>query len=549
MIGKCLRLLAIISCLPSIGASNVQPPDARPNIVLIVADDLGFSDLGCFGSEISTPNIDSLARHGQIFTRFYTAATCSPSRAMLLSGTDHHIAGLGNMAERIISIPEQRGQPGYEGYLNNRVVSVSQLLKDVGYHTYIAGKWHLGTTPDQSPSAKGFERSFTLMEAAANHFNPNIRSYPFWEDGHFGSYPQGKYSTDVYTDKLISFVKGGLGDKKPFFLYAAYTAPHWPLQAPPEFIQKYKGKYDVGFDSLRSSRFNGLKRKGIVAGNVKMPKLPELKGNLYNVSNRPLVRWKSLSQSEKRLESRKMEIYAAMIDNLDYNVGRLVKYLKEVGEYDNTFFVFISDNGPDVFEGNATPDNQNPYPYMGTANSFIAYGSQWAHASSAVNRLYKGYSAEGGIHCPLIVKTPYQKNGNGIVTPFVSILDLSPTFLELAGGKHPSSYHGQTIAPYKGASLIPFLNKKKTTVHDENYVMGWELFGRCAIRQGKWKIVKIEPPFGKGSFELFNIEDDPTESRNLSEQYPDQYQKMLKYWVAYVKDNGVIFLDPEPAER
>ena len=549
MMGNYFRSLTIISFLLVACASQPSPPDARPNIVLIVADDLGFSDLGCFGSEISTPNIDSLARHGQIFTSFYTAATCSPSRAMLLTGTDHHLAGLGNMAERVIGIQEQRGQPGYEGYLNNKVVSVSQLLKDVGYHTYIAGKWHLGTTPEQSPSAKGFERSFALMEAAANHFNPDTRSYPFWEDGHFSTYPDGKYSTDVYTDKLISFINGGLSDKKPFFLYAAYTAPHWPLQAPAEFIQKYKGKYDAGFDSLRSSRFNGLKRKGIVAGDVKMPKLPALKGSLYNVSNRPLVRWKSLSTSEKILESRKMEIYAAMIDNLDYNVGRLVQYLKEIDEYDNTFFVFLSDNGPDVFEGNATPDNQNPYPYMGTANSFIAYGPQWAHASSAVNRLYKGYSAEGGIHCPLIIKTPFQKNGNGIVTPFVTILDLSPTFLELAGGKHPSTYKGQTIAPYQGASLIPFLNKQKTYVHDEHYVMGWELFGRCAIRQGKWKIVKIEPPFGTGSFELFNIEEDPTESNNLSDQYPDQYQKMLNYWKAYVKDNGVIFVDPEPAER
>ncbi len=205
--------------------------EKSPNIVLILADDLGFSDLGCFGSEIATPNIDALARHGQIFSSFYTAATCSPTRAMLLTGTDNHIAGFGNMAERVPYIPEQVGQPGYEGYLNDKVVSVAQLLKDKGYHTYISGKWHLGMTPDQSPSAKGFERSFALLDACANHFVPNTRLNPFWEDDHFTEYPDGKYSTDLYTDKMIRFIREDHEDKKPFFLYAAYTSPHWPLQA------------------------------------------------------------------------------------------------------------------------------------------------------------------------------------------------------------------------------------------------------------------------------------------------------------------------------
>jgi len=228
----------------------------RPNIVLIVADDLGFSDLGCFGSEIATPNIDALARQGQILTNFYTAATCSPTRAMLLSGTDNHIAGLGNMAERVTQINEQVGKPGYEGYLNDRVVSVAQLLKDQGYHTYISGKWHLGLTPDQSPRAKGFERSYTLLDAYTNHFIP----YPenrFWEDDHYTDYPDGQYSTNFYTDKLIQFIEKDRDDNQPFFLYAAYTSPHWPLQAPKEHIEKYRGVYDIGYDSLRSRRFQG----------------------------------------------------------------------------------------------------------------------------------------------------------------------------------------------------------------------------------------------------------------------------------------------------
>lgn len=514
-----------------------------PNIVLILADDLGFSDLGCFGSEIATPNIDSLATHGQIFTNFYTAATCSPSRAMLLTGTDNHIAGFGNMAEQVPNFPEQMGKPGYEGYLNDRVVSIAQLMKDNGYHTYIAGKWHLGFTPDQSPYAKGFERSFALLDAYANHFIPDTRSSSFMEDGHFTQYPDGQYSSDFYTDKMISFIRQDHIDKKPFFLYAAYTAPHWPLQAPPQFIEKYHGVYNIGYDSLRALRFHSLQEKGIVARDVRLPQLPAVKGNLYDISNRPLLSWKSLGKSEQRIEARKMEIYAGMIDNLDYNIGRLIQYLKNIGEYDNTLFVFLSDNGPDVFEGNETPDRLDPYPYMGTSNSFIAYGPQWAHASSAVNSLYKGYSAEGGIHSPMIVKMPFQKEGKGIVTAFTTIMDLAPTFLDLAGGTYPSSYQGRNLAPCQGASLLPFLNKKKSYVHNEDYVMGWELFGRGAVRKGKWKITKIEPPFGKGVFELFDLEKDPTESHDLSKQYPDKYLEMLDHWKVYVKDNGVILLN------
>ncbi|TKK69018.1 arylsulfatase [Ilyomonas limi] len=515
----------------------------RPNIILIVADDLGYSDVGCFGSEVATPNIDALAKQGQIFTGFYTAAACSPSRAMLLTGTDNHIAGLGNMAEHVTYFPQQVGQPGYEGYLNNSVVCIAQLLKDNGYHTYIAGKWHLGLTPEQSPAAKGFERSFALLDAYANHFFPDTRTNPFWEDQHYAEYPNGQYSSNVYTDKMISFIKQDRADKKPFFLYAAYTAPHWPLQAPPSFIKKYSGKYDIGYDSLRSLRFHASQAKGIVATNVQLPPLPAVKGELYEIADRPLLPWRSLSKEEQRIEARKMEIYAGMIDNMDYNIGRLIRYLKEINEYNNTLFVFLSDNGPDVFEGNVTPDKMNPYSYMGTANSFIAYGPQWAHASSAVNSFYKGYSAEGGIHSPMIIKMPFQEKGNSIITAFTTIMDLAPTFLDIAGGTYPSSYNGNRLAPYKGASLLPLLNKKSAYVHDSNYVMGWELFGRCALRKGKWKITKIEPPFGKGTFELFDIEKDPTESHDLANLYPDTYKEMLDAWKRYVKDNGVIMAE------
>ena len=504
---------------------------------------MGYSDLGCFGSEIATPNIDALARAGQLFANFYTESTCSPSRAMLLSGTDNHIAGLGDMAERMVSIPREIGKPGYEGYLNNKVVSVAQLLKGAGYHTYIAGKWHLGLTADQSPYAKGFERSFALMDAYADHFNPDTRFTSFWEDTNFISYPNGHYSSDLYTDKMIGFLKQDHADQKPFFLYAAYTAPHWPLQAPQEFLDKYHGVYDIGYDSLRILRFNGLKQKGLVGESASLPNLPQFKGDLYNITNQPLLPWSALNKNEQRISARTMEIYAAMIDNLDHNIGRLIQYVKDIGEYDNTFFVFMSDNGPSSLEANLTPDQLNPYPYMGTANSFVAYGSNWAHASSAVNSFYKGYSAEGGIHSPMIVKMPNQKDGRGIVKVFTTIMDLAPTFLDLANCSYPKIYAGYTLEPYKGASLIPFLRQQKSTVHNDDYVMGWELFGRYAIRKGKWKITRIEKPFGKDVFELFNLEADPSESHDLSQQFPEKYRELLAEWNKYVKENGVILPD------
>ncbi|CAN5371033.1 arylsulfatase AtsA [soil metagenome] len=537
------NILILFAVFCTFCAYGKQQLEKRPNIVLILADDLGYSDLGCFGSEIATPNIDALASQGQIFTNFYTAAACSPSRAMLLTGTDHHIAGFGNMAERIPTVPEQLGKPGYEGYLNSKVISIAQLLKDIGYNTYIAGKWHLGMAADHTPITKGFERSFVLLDGYADHFEPD-KSSSFWEDDHPVKYPIGQYSTDFYTDKLISFINEDRKSNKPFFLYASYTSPHWPLQAPAEYIEKYDGVYDIGYDSLRNLRFHSLQEKGMVDNKVTLPELPDVKGNFYNISDRPLLPWKKLDEKEQKIEARKMEIYSGMVSNMDFNIGRLVQYLKDIGEYDNTLLVFLSDNGADVYDFNETPDNNNPLPYMGTSDSFTAYGPQWAHASSAVNSLYKGYVSEGGIHCPLIIKMPFQKEGRGIIKAFTTIMDLAPTFLEVSGGTYPSTYQGRKISPYKGASLLPILNKEKNYIHDKNYIMGWELFGRCAIRKGKWKITKIEYPFGKGVFELFNIEKDPCESNDLSQLYPEVYLEMISHWKMYVKDNGVIISNP-----
>ncbi len=538
----CLILLAnfqLSGCEPD---PQVIETDERPNIVLLVADDLGYSDLGCMGGEISTPNIDQLGGEGQFFSNFYTAATCSPTRAMILTGVDHHIAGLGNMAERVVGIPQQLGQPGYEGYLNQRVVSVAQLLKDRGYHTYTAGKWHLGVSAEHSPETQGFERSFTLMEAYADHFNPHTRYRTFWKDHGFAPYPAGVYSTDHYTDQMISFIEDRQ-DQRPFFLYAAFTSPHWPLQVPEEFSDRYRGKYDIGYDSLRVLRFEKLVKHGILPQNSVIPELPPIKGALYSATDQPLLPWKSLSDQQQIIESRKMEIYAGMVENLDHNIGRLIEYFKDNDLYHNTLWIFISDNGAAVLDLNETPDPRNPLPYMGGPNSFVAYGPPWAHASSAGFRLYKGYATEGGIRSPMIVKLPFQNQGRGLVKAFTSVKDLVPTILDIAGIDYPNEYQGRSITPLQGRSLLPFLKNTQDQIHPDEYVMGWELFGRYALRKGQWKITQVEPPLGTGNFALFNLEEDPLETRDLAKTHPGKYHELLREWQRYLDQNGVILLD------
>ncbi|HET7000956.1 MAG TPA: sulfatase-like hydrolase/transferase, partial [Puia sp.] len=317
-------------------SSFAQPADdSRPNILMIVADDLGYADLGCYGGEIKTPNIDALAANGILFTHFHTSPLCAPTRSMLLSGNDNHIAGMGSMFS--VEGTNRAGKPGYEHHLTDRIVTIAQLLKDGGYQTFMSGKWHLGSAKDQIPYSKGFEKSFALMNGAANHFNnhpfsPNDTSQ-YRLDSNIAQYPAGSFSTDVYTDKMITYIdqrqKG-----KPFFAYLAYTAPHWPLQVPENYIDRYKGRYEMGYDSLRTLRFATQKAAGIVPENAVLRE--------RNPDIRP---WTGLSPEEKKSESRKMEIYAAMVENLDDHIGQLIQFLKKSGLLENTVIVFMSDNG------------------------------------------------------------------------------------------------------------------------------------------------------------------------------------------------------------
>jgi arylsulfatase A-like enzyme len=531
-------LLVLFAIINNSGKAQSNQ-NTRPNILLIVADDLGYTDLGCYGGEIKTPNIDLLAKRGLQFTRFHTSPLCAPTRAMLLTGNDNHVAGMGSMFP-VTGTPRE-GKPGYEGHLTDRVVTVAQLLKDGGYQTFLAGKWHLGYKDEYIPYSKGFEKSFVLLNGGGNHFNNNPFSVnepsQYRLDNQAVPYPEGRFSTDVYTEKIITFIKDG-EKEKPFFACVTYTAPHWPLQVPADYIDKYKGKYDIGYDSLRTIRFNQQKKMGIIPSHATIPPRTSR-----------IKPWTELTAAEKKIESRKMELYAAMVDNLDQHIGQLIKYLEQSKQLENTVIVLMSDNGaaaedfynlPGGFGPFLREHYDNSYENMGTPSSFVSYGPQWAQAGAAPFKLFKYYSTEGGIVTPLIVSGKNVERKPGLQNAFVSVMDLAPTFLELAGIKYPDSYNNKKVAPMLGKSILPFIKGKTKTIHDHNYVFGLEHDGQCLIIKGNWKITNISEPFDEDAFALYNLEEDIGETNDLSKTNPQKFKGMMEEWVRFKKETGIM---------
>ena len=495
----------------------------RPNIVLLVADDLGFGDIGCYGGNIETPNIDGLSHNGIRFSSFHTAPMCAPTRAMLLSGNDNHIAGMGGQG--LIT-----KEFGYEGRLTNRIVTIPALLKDVGYHTYMAGKWHLGKEPKSNPHQKGFERSYVLLEGAGNHYNNQSalkKGYSnYTENGDSVIWDDGNYSTDFYTDKIIEYINLNKDDDQPFFAFAAYTSPHWPLQVDKKHWEKYKGLYDEGYEKLREKRLNSLKKAGMVPQYATLPP-----------NHESVLPWDSLSKDEQRNEARKMELYSGMVDNLDYNIGRLITYLKEIGEYENTLFVFMSDNGAahrdfinnDVHIGLKDYYNDD-YNNMGNANSYISYGPQWAEAGSSPFRYFKDYATQGGINTTMIISGPNVNRKNEIHQGFTSLLDLAPTFYEVANVTYPDIHKGNKIYPLKGSSLIPFVTGESNQIHDPEYVFAIEHYGNAMLRKGNWKITNYIRPFKVENFGLYDLSKDLSEQNDLKAEEPEKFEELLKEW-------------------
>lgn len=520
-------------------AKSQSKQNNRPNILLIVADDLGYTDLGCYGGDIKTPNIDLLAKRGLQFTNFHTAPLCAPTRSMILSGNDNHVAGMGSMFS--VKGTPREGKPGYEHHLTDRIVTVAQLLKDGGYQTFMAGKWHLGMEDAYIPFAKGFEKSFALLNGGANHYNNNqifVNEPPqYRQDDKVTLFPEGNFSTDVYTEKMITFIKDGEKDK-PFFAYLTYTAPHWPLQVPADYVDKYKGKYDIGYDSLRVVRFNQQKKMGLLPSNATLPPRTSW-----------IKPWSKLTAEEKKIESKKMELYAAMVDNLDEHIGQLIQYLKESKQLDNTIIVFMSDNGaaaedfynlPGGFGPFLREHYNNSYENMGKASSFVSYGPQWAQAGAAPFKLFKAYSTEGGVVTPLIITGKYVERKHGVQNVFINVMDLAPAFLELAGINYPTIYNNKKMVPMLGESFLSFIRGKTNSIHSNNYVYGLEHDGQCLLIKGNWKITNISEPFDETAFALYNLTQDLGETNDLSKSNPKKFNEMMNEWEKFKKKTGVI---------
>ena len=529
----------------------------RPNFLVIVADDLGFSDIGAFGGEINTPNLDRLAHAGIRFTDFHSAPACSPTRAMLLTGTDHHLAGIGTMLE--VAIPGFQGAPGYEGYLNDRVVALPELLRDAGYLTLMSGKWHLGATIETSPWARGFERSFALLPAGASHYGPaaggGFSPVPtlYTEDDQFvsvGFFPPNFYSSDFYADTLLRYFRERSKDPenkdRPFFAYLPFQAPHWPLQAPDESIATYHGRYDDGPDALREARLTALRRLGLCP--------PDAAAHPVVADGAP--EWADMTADERALSARSMEVYAAMVDRMDWNIGRVIEYLADAGELDDTVVIFLSDNGAEGAMVEAMPLRgpqivaqiekycDNSLDNLGRPTSFIWYGPRWAQAATAPSRLHKAFTTEGGIRVVGFLTWPGFARQGQIGTAFATVMDIAPTLLQLAGVAHPGrSYRGREVEPMRGRSLVPYLSGDSEAVHEADTGTGWELFGRRAIRQGNWKALYLPEPYGPGTWQLYDLSGDPGEIDDLAASRPDKLAELLALWDRYVEETGVI-LEP-----
>jgi arylsulfatase A-like enzyme len=504
-------------------ASTAPTLDDRPNILLIVADDLGYTDTGAFGGDIRTPNIDRLAAEGILFTNFHTSPLCAPTRAMLLTGNNNHVAGMGRQSPDSALARVH----GYEGYLSDRVAPFPRLLRAAGYHTYSTGKWHLGNAREQSPVAAGFERSYQLTHGAANHFN-SVGFFEggslYREDGEEVEYPAGTYTTELFTDRLIGFIEAQLDDGRPFLAFAAYTTPHWPLQVPDEWLDRYRGRYDDGYDRLRERNFERQKAAGILPPQATLPP-----------RNEAIAPWESLDAEQRRIEARKMELYAAMVENLDHHIGRVIDRLEARGVYDNTLIVFMSDNGAaseDFYNAGAFVDYvrqhyDNSYENMGRPTSFVSYGAAWAQAGAAPFSYYKSYTRQGGIAAQLIIAGPTVARRGSISRAYATVMDLAPTFLELGRARYPDD---GSVRPMEGESMVPLLEGRTEAVHGADYVTTLFHGGRAFVRRGPWKLVTLDPPFDESAFELFNVDADPGETTNLVNRHPEIHRELLELW-------------------
>lgn len=467
----------------------------RPNIVLIMADDLGYSDIGCYGGEIATPHLDRMAAEGLRFTRFYNNAKCSETRAALLTGLYHH-------QSRNLRKPNH--------------VTLAEVLQEAGYSTQMVGKWHVASTPPK----RGFERYFGFLGGAVNFFTGldfgSGKNLMRLDEEVYTVPEDGFYTTDAFTDYAIEFLDEAAKKEKPFFLYVAHNAPHFPLQAWPEDIAKYRGKYRKGWDRLRRERYRRMQEMGLID-----PDWP--------LSPRDAIvpAWKTLTDKEQEDEDLLMAVYAAMVDRLDQNIGRLMEHLEKLGAAENTIVIFLSDNGACPYDFNRTPDLP-----PGPAESARTYDSEWANAGNTPFRLYKQWSHEGGVSSPFIVRWPAEiSSGGKLVRQVGHLIDIMPTLAELAEAEYPSEYDGHAVLPMEGISLVPAFHGKTTRTNEPIF---WEFNGNHAVRLGKWKLVAERSK----DWELYDMEADRTELNDLTDEQPERTAQMAALYAVWAERTG-----------
>ena len=537
-----LFLLAVLVALAvlSVEASN------RPNIVFLLADDLGYTDIAPYGSEVKTPALSKLAEAGIRFTNYHTAANCAPSRAMLLTGVNNHLAGIPNIPEMLA--PEQMVHENYQGVLGDNVVTIATLLEGSGYHTYMAGKWHLGAEPGKLPSQRGFERTVALMDSGADNWEqrPYLPIYDeanWFADGKRFELPDDFYSSRFLIDKTIEFIDSNLDDGIPFFAYVPFQAVHIPVQAPQEYIDRYMGVYDEGWDQLRQTRHDRAVELGILPEAVSMNRMSTT------------ADWETLSSDRKRYEAKRMAVYAGMIEAMDSNIARLVAYLESRGQIDNTIFVFTSDNGaegsgpqdPTAFPRNLLLSSayDTDYETLGLKGSFNSISPGFTSAAVSPLSYYKFYVGEGGLRVPLIISGGPVSDPPAQTAAFAWATDIAATILGFAGVDTPNGrYAGKPVLPITGKDLSPILRGEVEGVYEETDTVGYELTGHSALFRGNYKLVRNLQPLGDGEWRLYNIVRDPGEVEDLKAEMPDRLQTMLADYALFEEENGVVPIPP-----
>lgn len=542
---RSLRRALVLLAVASFGAAAAAAPEPetprRPNLVLILIDDAAYMDLGAYGGEAHTPNIDQLAERGTRFTSYHTSPLCAPSRAMLLTGVDSHRTGIATIPE--VLPRAHRGQPGYTMRLEPGVTTIATRLRAAGYRTYMTGKWHLGHGPGDLPADHGFDRSFVLDASGADNWEqkpymPYYRTADWFEDRQPARLPEDFYSSEFLVDRMIDYLEEPARDAEaPFFAYVSFQAVHIPVQAPREFTARYAGRFDRGWEALRHARWQRAKAMGLIPEDARITPMPER-----------LRRWESLSSDERALYARSMAVYAGMLEAMDHHVGRLLAALDARGELENTIFVVTSDNGPEpshpVGEPGFVPwmllqGYSRDLETLGERGSYAFIGPEWASAAASPGSLFKFYTSEGGVRVPLIVSGPGVSARRVAAPAFV--IDVVPTLLEFAG-LDPAPTDG--TVPIHGTSLRALLAGETERVRPPDQPVGIEVGGNAALFRGDHKLVRVMPPWGDGVWRLYDLARDPGETKDRSDAEPGRKIQMLADYDAYAAEMGVL---PMPA--